>query len=230
MQLACRRSERYVLLIVSPLSPSIQQSPSQLRRTIYVSAVRHFPKAAIKFPVTVNILFPHCDEPYRFEFVSYKDFSDFLEPQSILRALSPGSKNIRARNIKDLDPTKAYEIVGPGYIYLGQERRPLKDQVWDTSRVFEEKSKLALKVKLQKDHPGLVDLPRVICDKATGKNVAEWEAVFQLSDGSIIFLESKYRMTLVSESIFEYHTSGSYAVFTVRAMLINKRAGWPQAS
>jgi len=30
-----------------------------------------------------------------------------------------------------------------------------------------------------------------------GKDVAEWESVFQMSDGCIVFLEAKYRMTLV---------------------------------
>jgi len=29
-----------------------------------------------------------------------------------------------------------------------------------------------------------------------GKDVAEWESVFQMSDGCIVFLEAKYRMTL----------------------------------
>ena len=70
--------------------------------------------------------------------------------------------------------------------------------MWD--RVFERKTAFALKETLENEDPKGMKLPRVIKDEA-GKDVSEWEALYQLSDGGIVFLEMKYRMSKVSSQI-----------------------------
>jgi hypothetical protein len=67
-------------------------------------------------------------------------------------------------------------------------------------KVFERKTALALKEVLEAEDPKAVELPSVIKD-AAGEDVSEWEAIYQLSDGCIVFLETKYRMSKVSHQI-----------------------------
>ena len=55
---------------------------------------------------------------------------------------------------------------------------------------------MALKVILQKEAGGFVELPRVIQNKK-GKDVAEWKAVLELPDSCVVFLEVKFRMSMV---------------------------------
>jgi hypothetical protein len=64
-------------------------------------------------------------------------------------------------------------------------------------KVFEAKTAMALKHVLEKEDPGVVELPRVVQD-SQGKDVNEWQAVYQLSYGCVVFLEAKYRMSKVS--------------------------------
>lgn len=55
---------------------------------------------------------------------------------------------------------------------------------------------MALKAILQKEAGGFIELPRVIRD-AKGKDLAEWEAILELPDGCVVFLEAKFRMSMV---------------------------------
>ena len=80
-------------------------------------------------------------------------------------------QNIQPHNLKDIDPTRVYEIIGPRYIY--HERRLSREQVCD--KVFKEKA------KLEKDGPDVVKMHRKVVDGKTGKDVAKWEAIFKLS-------------------------------------------------
>ena len=72
--------------------------------------------------------------------------------------------------------------------------------MWD--KVFERKTALALKEVLEEEGPKAIELPRVYKNGA-GKDVGEWEAIYELSDGCIVFLETKYRMSKVSYQIFQ---------------------------
>jgi hypothetical protein len=170
----------------------------------------------LKFPVDLHIIFPPNDEPLPVPFQSYDDIADFLSPKALFQA--PNSPIIRRHNVKAIDPTKAYEIIGPGYV---RREKGLREQVWD--KVFEEKSKLALKAKLQRVDPDVVDLPRKVLDQTTGKDIAEWEAIFRLSNGRLVFLEAKYRMTLVSELLLK-NIPWFMSIFLHRLMLISKRS------
>jgi hypothetical protein len=216
----------YRLLYVRS-APRFKTTASAIRKcnrqnALYTFAIRRSP--SIKFPVTLGIIFPTLEDPEPLEFPSYDSISDFLAPTTFLRA--PRSKNIHRGNVKDIDPTKIYEILGPGFICQKRTWLSRDDWVWDKD--FEEKAKLALKVKLQKGDPGLVDLPRKIYD-AEGKYITEWDAIFQLSDGCIIFLETKYRITkLVSKRvILKYsHQYFTYTcVLAVRIMSSCNRTG-----
>jgi len=97
---------------------------------------------------------------------------------------------IRPHQVDKIDPDVIYDVAGSGLPY--REKVLSREQVWD--RVFERKTALALKETLENEHPKVMKLPRVIKDEA-GKNVSEWEALYQLSDGGIVFLETKYRMS-----------------------------------
>jgi len=57
-----------------------------------------------------------------------------------------------------------------------------------------------LKELLEEEDLKVKALPRVIINEE-GKDVGEWEAIYELSDGCIVFLESKYRMSKVSQQV-----------------------------
>lgn len=76
-----------------------------------------------------------------------------------------------------------------------RENRLSHEQVWD--KIFKPKTAMVLKNVLEKEDPVVVELPRVIQD-SQGKDMNEWEAVYKLSDGCLVFLEAKYRMSKVS--------------------------------
>ena len=82
-----------------------------------------------------------------------------------------------------VDPKIIYFVAGSGLLY---GERGLTREVWD--RVFERKTALALKEVLEEEDPKAIELPRVIKNEA-GKDISEWEAIYQLSDGCIVFLK-----------------------------------------
>jgi hypothetical protein len=149
-----------------------------------------------KYPVTLSLLYPSWTRPALHEFSSAKEITDFLSPKQFLYDPATGH-SIRANQVEKIDPSIIYEVAGSGLPYREPEKgSTLREQVWDT--VFEKKSALALKESLEKEDPKVIALPRVI-KKGEGKAVGEWEAIYELSDGCIVFLESKYRMSKVSQ-------------------------------
>ena len=162
-------------------------------RAISNSAVRYASKlhAIKKFPVTLCISFPPYDEPTLVNFTSFEQIAEFLEPKNILRHPTTGHA-LHATEVKKIDPGIVYDIIDTDFPFCGK-----RVQVGD--RFFEGKSSLALWSILKEEDPGVLRLPSVIKDKK--RDVAEWEAIFQLSDGCIVFLEAKYRMSKVSRSI-----------------------------
>ena len=175
-----------------------------LLRQIYTSAIRYSRKstpAIKKFPITLQIcLPPYNNRPLPFDFASFNDIEKFLQPNRFF--VDPLSdKPIMIDQVERLNPDRVYDLVGAGFTY--RQKGLSREQVVD--KVFEEKAALALKEILKKEDPGIVELPRVVRDKA-GKDVGEWEAIFKSSDGCIIFLEAKFRMSTVSIlSMFNEH-------------------------
>ena len=103
---------------------------------------------------------------------------------------------IRPYQVDKIDPDVIYHVAGSGLPY--REKGLSREQVWN--RVFERKTVLALKETLENEDSKVMKLPRVIKNEA-GKYVSEWEALYQLSDGGIVFLETKYGMSKVSSQI-----------------------------
>jgi hypothetical protein len=62
---------------------------------------------------------------------------------------------------------------------------------------------MVLKSILEKEDPGVVELPRVVQDLQEN-DVNEWEAVYQLSDDCVVFLEAKLQMSKVSIFFHQY--------------------------
>lgn len=146
-----------------------------------------------KFPVTLHLLYPTWDQPASHEFSSAKEITTFLsEPKQFLMDPETGQA-IRPHQINKIDPNIIYDVVGSGLPYC--KKGLTREQVWD--KVFERKAALALKEVLREEDPKAIELPKVI-KNAAGKDVSEWEALYQLSDGCIVFLEAKYRMSKVS--------------------------------
>lgn len=189
----------------------IQPSPSlqnlnvvviliMLFRAIYTSAIcsagaRTNPFIK-KYPVTLRLQYPSWDKPGLAEFSSAEDITAFLStPKQFLIEPITG-QIIRPHQVDKIDPDVIYDVAGSGLPY--REKGLSREQVWD--RVFERKTALALKETLENEDPKVMKLPRVIKDEV-GKDVNEWEAVYRLSDGSIVFLETKYRMSMVSSRI-----------------------------
>jgi hypothetical protein len=108
--------------------------------------------------------------------------------------VDPLSKTpIKIDQVERINPDRAYDLVGTGFVY----RQKGLSRAQAVDKVFDKKAALALRELLKKEDPGVVELSRVIQDKA-GMDVAEWEAIFESSDGCVIFLEAKLRMSLVS--------------------------------
>ena len=149
-----------------------------------------------KFPVTLRLQYPSWDMPGLAEFSSAEDITAFLStPKQFLIEPITG-QIIRPHQVDKIDPDVIYDVAGSGLPY--REKGLSREQVWD--RVFERKTALALKETLENEDPKVTRLPRVIKDEA-GKDVSEWEALYQLSDGGIVFLETKYGMSKVSSQI-----------------------------
>ncbi|KAF5383024.1 hypothetical protein D9615_005084 [Tricholomella constricta] len=87
---------------------------------------------------------------------------------------------IRPQQVYMINPDVIYEVAGSGLPY--REKGLTREQVWD--KEFERKTALALKEALEEEDPKAMELPRVIRDMA-GKDVSEWEALYQLSDGEL---------------------------------------------
>jgi hypothetical protein len=141
-----------------------------LSRAISTSAIRYGRKSQ---SITLNIVYPYWDTPTSHTFKNKKDLADFLkQPPQFLRDPETG-KAIRHGNVNQVDPSVIYDIVGSGIPY--RKKGLSQEQVWD--KVFEVKTATALKSVLEKDDPGVVELPRVVQD-LQGKDVNEWEAVY----------------------------------------------------
>jgi len=170
-------------------------------RAISTSAVHYAranPAPLIKgYPVTLRLIFPSWRMATSHDFKSAEAITRFLsEPKQFL--LDPESGHaIHPDQVEKIDPDVIYEVAGSGLPYPEKgipEKGTRRDQVWDC--VFEKKTALALKKVLEEDDPKVTELPRVI--NGEGNAVSEWEGIYQLSDGRIVFLEAKFRMTKVS--------------------------------
>ncbi len=171
-------------------------------RAISTSAVlyaRANPAPLIKgYPVTLRLIFPSWRTATSHDFKSAEAITRFLsEPKQFL--LDPESGHaIHPDQVEKIDPNVIYEVAGSGLPYFDKgnsEKGMTREQVWDS--VFEKKTALALKKVLEKDDPNVIELPRVI-KNGGGVTVSEWEGIYQLSDGRMVFLEAKFRMTKVS--------------------------------
>ena len=167
-------------------------------RQIYTSAILYSRKSnpTIKFPITLHLcLPPYSNSPLPFKFNSFGEIKEFLQPKRFL--LDPLSNEpIIISQVERINPDRVYDLVGVDFTYCPSQKGS-REQVPVVDKVFEEKAVLALKELLKKEDPGIVELPRVVQDKA-GKDVGEWAAIFESSDGCIIFLEAKFRMLTVS--------------------------------
>ena len=97
--------------------------------------------------------------------------------------------------LKDVKPSETYEIVAPYWQAVGEHRT--HSQIAD--KAFESKSRFALISYLHRRNIVFKELDREM--KRDGQTVCEWEGVFRLATGELIFLECKHRMTMVSTFI-----------------------------
>jgi hypothetical protein len=150
-------------------------------------------KPPLKFPVTLRLKYPSWDVPGSAEFSSAEEIKTFLStPNQFLIDPVTGDM-IRPSQVAKINPNIVYDVGGSGLPY--REKGLTKEQVWDA--VFERETALVLKEALEVEDPNLKELPRVVKGVA-GEDVNEWEGIYQLSDGSVVFLEAKFQMSEVS--------------------------------
>jgi hypothetical protein len=94
--------------------------------------------------------------------------------------------------LKHVKPSEKYEIVSP--FWGAMDERRTDSQIAD--KAFESKSRVALMSYLYDQNIVFEELGREM--KRDGVTVCEWEGVFRLMSGEVIFLECKHRMTMVS--------------------------------
>lgn len=198
------------------------QVPLMLLRSICTSAVRYsrngIPTVIKEFPITLRISLPHYDEPVSFSFTSFADISEFLAPKDFF--IHPSSRRaIRYNQVKDVNPNVVYDWFSGWMCY--DQNLPLRERVKDVVP-FDKQAISTLKTILAKEDPSFKELPGkgVVKDKE-GKVVAEWKAIFQLSDGCVVFLEAQHHMTIVS--IYICYSQRLYALNIISRMLTISR-------
>ena len=145
------------------------------------------------YPITLRFIFPPIwDKPTNHRFDSAKDIEIFLSNNKFLYDKKTNDV-IRGNQTHLIDPDVLYEVAGSGVPY--REKDLSRDQAWDV--VFEQKTAKTLLEALKADQPNVIELPRVVKNPETGLDVSEWELIVQEPDGSITFLETKYRMSTV---------------------------------
>jgi hypothetical protein len=160
------------------------------------------PHTINKFPVTLRIVFPPgADEPSYFDFKSFRSITNFLKPRRLL-VNTTTKEAILPHQVREIDPGILYDMVDLDYPFYPRDSGRLTKQGVD--RFFDGRSAFVLRRGLEKEDPGVVQLSSVIKD-TNGRDVDEWEAVFLLSDGCIVFLEAKYRISKASQSIEYCH-------------------------
>ena len=171
-------------------------------RAIFTTAARYArpkPTPLIKnYPVTLRLRHPSFDDikPTIQEFDSAELIETFLsEKKQFLIDMRTGQV-IRPDQVHKIDPNIIYNIAGSGLIYREKPEGLSREQVWD--RDFAERTAIILKETLEAEDPNLKELSKVVRDPATRQDISEWEIILQGSDGSITFLETKYRMSKVS--------------------------------
>ena len=162
-----------------------------LFRAIYTSAIcsaRAKPKPFIKkFPVTLRLQYPSLDAPGLAEFSSAEDITAFLSTAKQFLIEPITGQMIRPHQVDKIDPDVVYDVIGFGLPYC--EKGLSREQERD--RVFKRNAALALKEALENEDSKVMKLPRLIKDEA-GRHVSDWEALYRLSDGGFVFLETKY--------------------------------------
>jgi len=110
------------------------------------------------------------------------------------------SKIIPRSKYFEVSPHTIYEIISPYFASMMDERQ--HRQIAD--KAFEDKSRRALTRYLEEQGLSFRELDRVV--QADGKPIAEWEAVIELEDGKIWFLECKHCVSTVFYPILLYLT------------------------
>lgn len=162
-----------------------------------------------KYPVRIGIKYPSWDVPAFIEFDSKKHIKTFFSERKQF-LMDPRTGNcILPDETHRIDPSVTYDIVGTDLSYH-HEKSLSPDQVWD--RIFEGKTTRALRDWFISEGVKFAELPRVVKDPGTGLDVEEWELIIQIvSDGTLVFLETKYRMWKVSyQFIFIIHSNLLY--------------------
>lgn len=156
------------------------------------------PSIIKKYPVILNFLYPSWEIPAIHRFYSEQDIEMFLSERKQFLFDPITGDAIRRNEIHRIDPNITYEVAGSGLPYRPKFLK--RDQVWD--KIFERKTAAALKEALDAEGEKFIELSRVVKDPATGQDVGEWEVILKTSDGTLIFLETKYRMSKVSFQLY----------------------------
>ena len=195
-------------------------------RTIYTSAIcsarpRTTPFIK-KFPVTLRLQYPSLDAPGLAEFSSAEDITAFLSTAKQFLIEPITGQMIRPHQVDKIDPDVIYDVVGSGLPYC--EKGLSREQERD--RVFKRNAALALKEALENEDPKVMKLPRLIKAEA-GRHVNDWEALYRLSDGGFVFLETKYSMSKVSSKYLQLKLT---RLNCIRPTSIANRNASPKAS
>ena len=154
-----------------------------------------------KFPVFLNLIYPEWDIPAIHQFNSRKELNTFLSKNILFLFDIKTGNAIHPHQSFKIDPNVTYDVAGPDTSYRDSDIT--SDEIWDMA--FEGKTAAALKGALKTDGEEFIELSRVVRDPETGLNVGNWEMILEVSDGTLIFLETDYRMTKVS-----YHLQAIY--------------------
>lgn len=134
--------------------------------------------------------YPYWDAPSIHEFSSTENITEYLSTFQHFLVNPITREAIHSTQVDKIDPDVIYDVVGSGLPPFPNMKR---EYMWD--RAFERKATLALEETLENEDAKVKELPEVIKDEA-GEVVGEWEALYELSDGAIVFLDTtKLRMS-----------------------------------
>ena len=174
-----------------------------------LSRFRHSRKS-IKFnnpsqqkPFTLRLIVPPSDEPKEVEFddtVALNMYVKSYGASLCVQTPNGGSRVLNPNKYMSLSPNAIYVVSSP-YFPTEKEKKEEPRYSKYSARAFEDKSRHAMIRYLVNTGTKFKELDRVI--KHDGRDVAEWEGVFQSEQNTIFFLECKHIIRDVKHFLLE---------------------------
>lgn len=163
---------------------------------IFLSGFRYSHNAKFNSlkPFSLRLIVPPSEEPKQVKFLSSAALDMYVKSYRAtlcLRMPDGESVGVHPNQCESLPPDSVYILSSPYFPVEKEEPRYARN----SAKAFEDKSRRAMIRHLSDNGVTFKELDRTI--KHEGKDVAEWEAIFEGDDDVIYFLECKHTIRAV---------------------------------